>query len=214
MRFYVGLFALLSVGFYASVSQADDKTALLESFAGQWQGSGIMSAGSAGEGAIDCRLDAAFVRATLQVTAECGGAAKGAHMTLTMRWSDAVGKYIGEMTGGLEKGRSLLNGKQQGEDLFFKIESSDGSRSNLMIAFEDSNHVRVLMTAKQNGQSYTMLDLPENPLAALEKGEDIEVRFIRFRPPKLERTENGITLSLPHIRLDRTLEFLLGDKLA
>ena len=41
-----------------------------------------------------------------------------------------------------------------------------------------------------------------------------DVRFIRFRPPKLERTAEGLTLSLPHIRLDRALEFLLGDKLA
>ena len=41
-----------------------------------------------------------------------------------------------------------------------------------------------------------------------------DVRFVRFRPPKLERTAEGLTLSLPHIRLDRALEFLLGDKLA
>jgi predicted YcjX-like family ATPase len=41
-----------------------------------------------------------------------------------------------------------------------------------------------------------------------------DVKFVRFRPPKLERTAEGLTLSLPHIRLDRALEFLLGDKLA
>jgi predicted YcjX-like family ATPase len=41
-----------------------------------------------------------------------------------------------------------------------------------------------------------------------------DVRFVRFRPPKLERTAEGLTLSLPHIRLDRALDFLLGDKLA
>ena len=40
------------------------------------------------------------------------------------------------------------------------------------------------------------------------------VRFARFRPPKVERTAEGLTLSLPHIRLDRALEFLLGDRLA
>lgn len=39
------------------------------------------------------------------------------------------------------------------------------------------------------------------------------VEFVRFRPPRLERTAEGFTLSLPHIRLDRTLEFLLGDRL-
>ncbi|WP_062211261.1 YcjX family protein [Aureimonas sp. AU12] len=39
------------------------------------------------------------------------------------------------------------------------------------------------------------------------------VTFVRFRPPRLERTAEGLTLSLPHIRLDRALEFLIGDKL-
>ena len=37
--------------------------------------------------------------------------------------------------------------------------------------------------------------------------------FVRFRPPRLERTAEGLTLSLPHIRLDRVLQFLLGDHL-
>ncbi|WP_246666105.1 YcjX family protein [Aquamicrobium sp. LC103] len=40
------------------------------------------------------------------------------------------------------------------------------------------------------------------------------IRFVRFRPPKLERTAEGVTLSMPHIRLDRALQFLLGDRLA
>jgi predicted YcjX-like family ATPase len=52
-------------------------------------------------------------------------------------------------------------------------------------------------------------DLPDDIAAAAA-----DVRFVRFRPPKLERTAEGLTLSLPHIRLDRALEFLLGDKLA
>ena len=41
-----------------------------------------------------------------------------------------------------------------------------------------------------------------------------ELQFVRFRPPQLEKTMEGLTLSLPHIRLDRALEFLLGDKVA
>lgn len=41
-----------------------------------------------------------------------------------------------------------------------------------------------------------------------------ELQFVRFRPPNLEKTAKGLTLSLPHIRLDRALEFLLGDRLA
>ncbi|KZK93201.1 MULTISPECIES: YcjX family protein [unclassified Pseudovibrio] len=40
------------------------------------------------------------------------------------------------------------------------------------------------------------------------------LKYVRFRPPKLERTAEGLTLSLPHIRLDSAMEFLLGDKLA
>lgn len=50
-----------------------------------------------------------------------------------------------------------------------------------------------------------------------QPGQDIAaspVRFVRFRPPKLENSPDGITLSLPHIRLDRALQFLLGDRLA
>lgn len=43
---------------------------------------------------------------------------------------------------------------------------------------------------------------------------DDNLRFLRFRPPPIERTGEGLPLSLPHIRLDRALEFLVGDKLA
>jgi hypothetical protein len=43
---------------------------------------------------------------------------------------------------------------------------------------------------------------------------DPAIRIVRFRPPKLERTAEGVTLSLPHIRLDRALQFLIGDRLA
>nr|WP_321443970.1 YcjX family protein [uncultured Cohaesibacter sp.] len=35
--------------------------------------------------------------------------------------------------------------------------------------------------------------------------------FVRFRPPHLEVDAEGLPRSLPHIRLDRALEFLLGD---
>ena len=35
--------------------------------------------------------------------------------------------------------------------------------------------------------------------------------FVRFRPPELDKTREGIPLSLPHIRLDRALDYLLGD---
>ena len=63
-------------------------------------------------------------------------------------------------------------------------------------------------------------DLPEKVDAVFDasgpKAENNEpaIRFVRFRPPKLERTAEGVTLSLPHIRLDRALQFLIGDHLA
>lgn len=70
-------------------------------------------------------------------------------------------------------------------------------------------------------------DLPANPdslFQALEaKSQALEssseahgasdLRFIRFRPPRLERSGDELTLSLPHIRLDRAIEFLIGDHL-
>lgn len=64
-------------------------------------------------------------------------------------------------------------------------------------------------------------DLPADPGALFDLSEeaarpadDPAIRFVRFRPPRLERTAEGLTLSLPHIRLDRALQFLIGDALA
>ena len=39
-----------------------------------------------------------------------------------------------------------------------------------------------------------------------------DYRFVRFRPPIAPRDAVGAALPLPHIRLDRALQFLLGDK--
>lgn len=64
-------------------------------------------------------------------------------------------------------------------------------------------------------------DLPENPrwlFEALESdGAKVhlpEVNVVRFRPPELDETGGGIKLSVPHIRLDRAMQFLFGDRLA
>ena len=58
-------------------------------------------------------------------------------------------------------------------------------------------------------------DLPADPEVVFRPdAEPIALRFVRFRPPRLERTAEGVTLSLPHIRLDRALEFLVGDRQA
>ncbi|MGO9543846.1 MAG: YcjX family protein [Rhodomicrobium sp.] len=61
-------------------------------------------------------------------------------------------------------------------------------------------------------------DLPEDPALAvapewLASGK-APAHFVRFRPPKQAVPEFGQTAVLPHIRLDRTLNFLIGDKLA
>jgi len=66
-------------------------------------------------------------------------------------------------------------------------------------------------------------DLPADP-ESLFKGEaafrglssasaeKADFRFLRFRPPQLER-DGPEEPNLPHIRLDRALQFLIGDKL-
>ncbi|MGY3135488.1 putative YcjX-like family ATPase [Bradyrhizobium sp. USDA 4501] len=64
-------------------------------------------------------------------------------------------------------------------------------------------------------------DLPDNPEELFNGGfrglsssdtEAVDYRFLRFRPPKLERNGDAEPV-LPHIRLDRALQFLIGDKL-
>ncbi|WP_165219287.1 YcjX family GTP-binding protein [Affinirhizobium pseudoryzae] len=63
-------------------------------------------------------------------------------------------------------------------------------------------------------------DLPEKPDSLLKRSDSHSeepplphLNIVRFRPPELEET-GGATLSVPHIRLDRALEFLFGDRLA
>lgn len=55
-------------------------------------------------------------------------------------------------------------------------------------------------------------------LKAMLKSEEMatspDLQFVRFRPPHLQKTAEGISLSLPHIRLDRVMNFLIGDKLS
>lgn len=51
-------------------------------------------------------------------------------------------------------------------------------------------------------------DLPEDPQAALDGRLEGKLKFVRFRPPQLK---DG---TFPHIRLDKAIEFLLGDRFA
>src|SRR3954470_10795298 len=64
-------------------------------------------------------------------------------------------------------------------------------------------------------------DLPGDPEELFRGGfrglssspsEKADYRFLRFRPPLLQR-EGSDEPALPHIRLDRVLQFLIGDKL-
>ncbi len=58
-------------------------------------------------------------------------------------------------------------------------------------------------------------DLPADPARLLRKdAEPANLRFVRFRPPELVPTADGLRMTIPHIRLDRALDFLLGDWLA
>jgi uncharacterized protein len=60
-----------------------------------------------------------------------------------------------------------------------------------------------------NGQSEAAIfpgDLPTEAAEAINGNLEGQLKFVRFRPPVL------IGATFPHIRLDRTLEFLIGDK--
>jgi uncharacterized protein len=65
-------------------------------------------------------------------------------------------------------------------------------------------------------------DLPEDPASLMvpaagsrDASVDSSVHFLRFRPPRITlETPSGDEPALPHIRLDRAIEFLLGDRLA
>ena len=63
-------------------------------------------------------------------------------------------------------------------------------------------------------------ELPADPRAVFRgdglalPAAEADYRFVRFRPPVAEIGADGKAQALPHIRLDRALEFLLGDRLA
>ena len=61
-------------------------------------------------------------------------------------------------------------------------------------------------------------ELPVDPeMVFLEEPQpvtpnEIDYRFVRFRPPFPVRTKDGTLIPPPHIRLDRAFQFLLGDR--
>jgi predicted YcjX-like family ATPase len=64
-------------------------------------------------------------------------------------------------------------------------------------------------------EAQDLFDPAKAPFRGLTAGaaQDADYRFLRFRPPALEAADAGEP-ALPHIRLDRALQFLLGDRLA
>jgi len=62
-------------------------------------------------------------------------------------------------------------------------------------------------------------DLPEDPASALAPDFLLTdtaggaFAFVRFRPPQVPRNTHGGLAPLPHIRLDRALNFLIGDRI-
>lgn len=57
-------------------------------------------------------------------------------------------------------------------------------------------------------------DLPERPDSLFEDGTPVALNFLRFTPPqKLESNADGEPV-LPHIRFDRALDYLIGDRMA
>jgi predicted YcjX-like family ATPase len=57
-------------------------------------------------------------------------------------------------------------------------------------------------------------DLPETPADIAKTARPDAVHFLRFRPPRIALDGSSESAPLPHIRLDRAMDFLLGDKLA
>ena len=62
-------------------------------------------------------------------------------------------------------------------------------------------------------------DLPEDPQSllstALPAATSDSVQFLRFRPPRISlEAPSGDAPALPHIRLDRAIDYLIGDRLA
>ena len=57
-------------------------------------------------------------------------------------------------------------------------------------------------------------ELPERPEAIFDPASRWQIRAPRFRPPLVAPDAGGRVQPPPQIRLDRALEFLIGDRLA
>ena len=86
--------------------------------------------------------------------------------------------------------------KQNGEDLPCIVGTPQNGEVIADIEFTGSKEAAVFPG-----------DLPADPRAALDGRMEGKLKFVRFRPPPMKDS------ALPHIRLDKAVEFLLGDRL-
>jgi predicted YcjX-like family ATPase len=91
----------------------------------------------------------------------------------------------------------------------------DGSEEIALFPGDLPKNPSVLFREVQASLAAAQDSNPEKPASAPDIDASLvpDLRFLKFRPPRLETTAEGATLSLPHIRLDRALDFLIGDKL-
>lgn len=61
-------------------------------------------------------------------------------------------------------------------------------------------------------------DLPQDPSILFDRtvpdSERSQLSFVRFRPPKISGSYDEIGLTIPHIRLDKAVNFLISDRIA
>ncbi len=86
--------------------------------------------------------------------------------------------------------------KQKGEDLSCIVGTPEHSELIASTTFDGTKEAAIFPG-----------DLPKDPQAALDGSLEGKLKFVKFRPPLLK---DG---TFPHIRLDKAVEFLLGDRL-
>jgi uncharacterized protein len=86
--------------------------------------------------------------------------------------------------------------KQKGEDLSCIVGTPEHSELIASTTFDGTKEAAIFPG-----------DLPKDPQAALDRSLEGKLKFVKFRPPLLK---DG---TFPHIRLDKAVEFLLGDRL-
>jgi uncharacterized protein len=85
--------------------------------------------------------------------------------------------------------------KQKGDDLSVIVGTPEKAEVIAEQTFDGSKEAAVFPG-----------DLPTDPAAALDGRMEGKLKFVRFRPPILKDE------TFPHIRLDKAVEFLLGDR--